>query len=145
MKAFGLARIGNEPTLRRTSQDEAVINLSLAFSYGKKDDSGKRPTEWVETSIWGKRAESLEQYLAKGGQVSVTLDDLHIETYEGRNGEGKKLVGRLIDIELAGSRSESTSQQDPAARQATGRPASHQAQAQRSSPNFADMDSDIPF
>ena len=137
MKAFGLARIGNDPILRRTTQDEAVINLALAFSYGKKSDDGKRQTEWVDTSLWGKRAESLELYLKKGGLVFVTLDELHIETYQGRNGEGKKLVGRLIDIELAGNKD-------------SGAPATNQAPVQNRqgsspAPNFADMDDWIPF
>ena len=143
MKAFGLARIGNDPVLRRTAQDEAVINLALAFSYGKKGDDGKRPTEWVDTSIWGKRAESLEPYLKKGGLVSVTLDELHIETYQGKNGEGKKLTGRLIDLELAGSKDSSASAPAPTPRQA---PASQPAPDAQRTPNFADMDdSDIPF
>ena len=103
MKAYGLARIGRDVELRRTPKGEAVISLSLGFKWGAKGDDGNRKTEWVDASLWGKQAEALAPYLKKGGLVSVTIDDLHIETYQGKNGEGKKLAGRVSGIELAGS------------------------------------------
>ena len=108
MKAYGLARICKDIELRRNPKGEEVINLSLAFSWGAKGDDGYRKTEFVDAALWGKQAEALEPYLKKGGLVSVTIDDLHIETYQGKNGEGKKLAGRVSGIELAGSRSQST-------------------------------------
>jgi single-strand DNA-binding protein len=40
-----------------------VANVSLAFTYGKKGDDGKRPTQWVDASLWGQRAESLAPYI----------------------------------------------------------------------------------
>lgn len=101
MKLIGLARLGKTAELRNVG-DTCVANLALAFNYGKKGEDGNRPTQWVEGSLWGKRAESLEQYLVKGQQVLVTLSETHIETYEGKNGTGSKLVGRIDDIEFAG-------------------------------------------
>lgn len=98
MKAFGLARIGRDVEVRMTPQGEPVAGLSLAFSRTVK---GEKLTQWVDAALWGKRAESLAPYLLKGGQIAVTLDDVHIETY----GEGKtKLAARVLDIELAGSK-----------------------------------------
>ena len=103
MKGMGLARIGQDAQLRDTQNGDAVLNLSLAFSYGKRDNDGKRLTQWVDGTLWGKRAEALEQYLVKGQLVFVTLDEVHIETFQKRDGgEGTKLVGRIADIELAG-------------------------------------------
>src|SRR6266404_818822 len=96
----GLARIGRDAELRATAGD-SVANVSLAFSYGRKVD-GKRPTQWVDASIWGKRAEAIVPYLLKGAQIAVTLNDVHIETYQGKNGEAFKLVGNITEIELAG-------------------------------------------
>lgn len=99
---FGLARLGRDCEVRYTQGGKAVAGLALAFNYGKKADDGKRPTQWVEGTIWGERAESLKPYLLKGGLVSVTLNDVHIETYQGRSGEGHKLVGIVAEIEPAG-------------------------------------------
>ena len=102
----GLARIGRDTELRYTSGGEAVANISMVFNYGKKGSDGKRPSQWIEASLWGKRAESLAQYLGKGSMIDVVLSEPHIETYQGKNGEGHKLVARVIEIELAGGRSE---------------------------------------
>lgn len=101
MMLTGLARIGRDVELKTVGQ-ETVANISLAYNYGKKGGDGKRPTQWVDASLWGKRAESLAPYLKKGGLVSVTLQDVAIHTYEGNNGPGHALRGRVLDIELAG-------------------------------------------
>lgn len=138
MKAQGLARLGRDAETRFTNDGTPVASLSLAFSYGKKGADGKRPTQWVDASLWGPRAEALAQYLVKGTLVVAYLDDLHIETYQGRNGEGHKLAGRVADIELvpSGQRNEGEAprqQQRPAQRQAP------------QSSGFDDMDDEIPF
>jgi single-strand DNA-binding protein len=140
MKSNGLARLGRDAEVRFTNDGTPVASLSLAFSYGKKGQDGKRPTQWVDGSLWGARAEALAPYLTKGAMVVAYLDDVHIETYQGRNGEGHKLAGRVTDLELVptGQREESAAPQ-------------RQASAPRSAPAPAssgfdedDLDS-IPF
>ena len=139
MKSFGLARIGRDVELKSTSSGEQVASLSLAFSYGRKGEDGKRPTQWVEAALWGKRAESLAPYLLKGGLIAVTLEDVHIETYQGKAGPGTKLVGRVMDIELAGG-GERTA---PAPTRAP--PRYESAKSSAGSSGFADMEDDVPF
>jgi len=141
MKSFGVARIGRDVEIRHTAQGEAVASLSLAFSYGRKGQDGKQPTQWVDAALWGKRAEALAPYLAKGHQIGVTLEDVHIETYQGKNGEGHKLVARVLDVQLIGG------QAAVAASAATARPApaAKAAQPALAGSGFDDMDDDIPF
>ena len=141
MKAFGVARIGRDVELRYTAQGEAVASLSLAFGYGRKGQDGKQPTQWVDAALWGKRAEALAPYLAKGHQIGVTLEDVHIETYQGKNGEGHKLVARVLDVQLIGG------QAAVAASAATARPApaAKAVQPALTGSGFDDMDDDIPF
>lgn len=134
MKAFGLARIGRDVELRATAQGESVAGLALAFTYRAK---GEKCTQWVEASLWGKRAESLAPYLKKGGLISVTIDDVHIETYQGRDGQGTKLVGRVSDVELAGGGDKTAPSQAP--RQV---PAPKPTSA---GSGVEDMDDDVPF
>ena len=137
---IGIARIGRDAEVRYTAGGEAVAALSLAFSYGKKGQDGKQPTQWVDASVWGKRAESLAPYLLKGQQVYVVLDDAHVETFHKRDGgEGHKLAGRVSAIEFAGPRPERAEapRSEPAQRAAS-KPAG-KAMA------FDDMDDDIPF
>lgn len=133
---FGLARIGKDAELR-TAGTDSVLNLALAFEYGRKGQDGKRPTQWVDASLWGKLAEALAPYLLKGKSVSVTVDDIHMETYQSAKGDGTKLVGRVSSIELAGSSSAQGSQQS-AALAPTPRP------APRPAPAFDDMNDDLP-
>ena len=138
-KMFGLARLGRDAEIRTTSQGESVATLALAFSYGRKGSDGNRPTQWVDAALWGKRAEALAPYLLKGGLVSVLLEDVHIETYQGKNGEASKLVGRVVDVELAGGGARAASPA-PAPRAAP-RP----APAPAAGSGFDDMTDDVPF
>lgn len=142
----GVFRIGKDAELR-TVRDTSVVNLALAYNFGKKDNDGKKPTQWVDAAIWGKRAEALEQYLLKGKQVYCVLSDVHIETYEKRGGgEASKLVATVQDIELiadgnrssGGERSGRSEDRQPPRREEKPR------EPQRST-NFDDMDDDIPF
>lgn len=141
---IGAFRIGRDAELRYIPSGEAVLNLALACNYGQKDSDGKRPTQWVEASMWGKRAEALAQYLTKGQQVYVVLNEPHIETYQGRNGDGVKLVARVMELELIGGKPEGTSAPRQAAPARQPAPQRQAAPAQTGS-GFDDMDDDIPF
>jgi single-strand DNA-binding protein len=101
MKAQGLARIGKDAEVRFTPGGTAVANVSLAFTYGKKGDDGKRPTQWVDASIWGQRAEPMAPYLLKGKQIVAYLEDVHLQTYtKGDGTQNTKMVARLADLEF---------------------------------------------
>lgn len=141
MQMTGVARLGRDAELKHIVNGTVVVNLNMAFNYGQKDGNGNKPTQWIEASLWGKLAEALVGYLRKGQQVWVTLEDPHIETYQGKNGEGHKLSARVLTIELVGGRSDNQ------------QPSQHQQQKQDGyapPPKPAakaadDMDDDIPF
>lgn len=104
---FGTFRIGNDPELRYLPDGTAVTNLSLASNYGKRDPStGRRETQWVDAVLWGKHAEAVTQYLAKGNEVTCTIDDPHNEEFQrhGNGGVGYKLTGRISSLQLVGGR-----------------------------------------
>ena len=131
MRANGLARIGKDVEVRYPPNGDAVANLSLAFTYGKKGADGKRPTQWVDATLWGKRAESLAPYLKKGGQIVVYLSDINVQTYDSKTGQGVTLVGKVDDLELIGGQVQTAP-----------------AQAERApvpSRGLTDIDSDLPF
>jgi single-strand DNA-binding protein len=155
---FGFARLGRDAELRYTAKDEPVLGLALAFNYGRKGDDGNRPTQWVEASLWGARAEALVDYLIKGTALCVTVDEVHIETYEknGGAGQGVKLVGRVSSLEFAGGGQQQERQAAPQQQQQRSAPrpstprqgqqgGNRPAPAPSTAPNFADMDDDIPF
>ena len=146
---FGMARIGRDAEVRYTQGGDAVASVSLAFDYGKKGQDGKRPTQWVDASLWGQRAETLAPYLLKGSRITVTLDDVHIETFQRQDGtQGHKLVGRISNLEFGGAPQREHQDAPPPARQP---PPQNQYATQRGgqnprpATNLADMDDDIPF
>ena len=144
MKLIGVARLGQDAEVRYTQGGDAVANVSMAYNYGRKDSDGKRPTQWVRASLWGDLAEALADYLVKGQQVCVTLDDVHIETFEKRDGgTGFNLEGRIIGIDLVGSKPEGQQQQGGQQRSAAPAPAPRPAPA--SSAGYDDDDTEIPF
>lgn len=142
MKAQGLARIGKDAELRYTTGGEPVANLSLAFTFGKKGDDGKRPTQWIDASIWGKRAESMAPYLLKGKQIVAYLEDVHLQTYtKGDGTTNTKMVARLADLEFVSDSSDHKPTQKPQ-NEAQSRP---DPAPQGSGFDDMDNDLDIPF
>jgi len=140
MKAQGLARIGKDAEVRFTPGGTAVANVSLAFTYGKKGEDGKRPTQWVDASIWGQRAEPMAPYLLKGKQIVAYLEDVHLQTYtKGDGTQNTKMVARLADLEFVSDNSDHKPTQKPQSA-----PQSRPAPQSQGS-GFDDMDDDIPF
>lgn len=142
IQIFGLARIGRDVEVRNTTGGDAVASVSLAFSYGRKDADGKKPSQWVDGALWGKRAEALAPYLTKGTLVAVTCEDAHIETFKKSDGtEGVKLAARITAIDLAGG-----GEKKPAPAP-TPAPRTQQRPTQRAPAGggFDEMDEDVPF
>lgn len=150
MHMTGIARLGKDAEVRFTPSGQQVANLALAFNYGRKGDDGNRPTQWVDASLWGDRAEKLAPYLTKGQTVYVMLEEPHIETYEGKNGTGAKMVARVASIEFAGSKQDGQ-QQSQRQQSAPDNPRPPQQSAPRPQQGsgggggFGDFDDDIPF
>lgn len=158
MRLIGNIRLGRDVEVRYTNSGTPVATLAGAWNYGMRDEqTGKRPTQWAYLSLWGERAEKLAEWLKRGGEFFVVAGEVHIETYQTREGgQGFKLTGKVESIDFtAGSvRDDSASQgggQQQQRRQAAPAPAPAPAARQQSRPaprtstGFDDMDDDIPF
>jgi len=68
-----VGNLGRDAELRYTPGGAAVATLSLATTEVFKDKEGQRKeqTEWHRVVVWGKTAESLNEYLTKGKQIYV--------------------------------------------------------------------------
>lgn len=64
--------VGKDAQLRRTQSGEPVLGFSVAIDQGKDKSGNKRDSVWVNCSIWGKRAESLQSYITKGTKLALT-------------------------------------------------------------------------
>jgi single-strand DNA-binding protein len=150
LNAIAHGRIGRDVELRFIPSGEAVADISIACNYGRKDSEGDYPTQWVKATLWGKQAEALAPYLTKGKGIVAVLQDVNVQEYEGQNGKGHSLVGRVVSIEFAISspRDESAPApapraQAPAPRQQAPRGNGSAARAIHGDDEFGDQD--IPF
>lgn len=131
--------VGADAELRRTQAGEPVLSFRVPSTSGFGD---REKTAWVDCSLWGKRGESLAQYIRKGSKVTV-IGELALEEYTKRDGTpGAKLAVKVDKIDLP-ARSDSASAgggggQDYGAE--TSKPAA------KSKPSFdQSLDDEIPF
>src|SRR6185312_10032451 len=72
-KVILVGNLGRDAEVRHTPGGQAVATLNLATTETWNDKDGQRQekTEWHRVVLWGKQAESLQQYLVKGKQIYV--------------------------------------------------------------------------
>jgi len=87
--------VGQEPEMRYTSNQKAVITFSVGDTYGKDD---KKKTTWHNVTAFGSLAENIANSVRKGDTVIVTG---RLEQDEFTNKEGKKVKStKLIADEV---------------------------------------------
>ena len=68
-----VGRLTKDAELQYTNTGMAITKMSLAVGESiKKGDAWEDYTNFFDVTLWGKRGESLNQYLQKGTQISVT-------------------------------------------------------------------------
>jgi single-strand DNA-binding protein len=72
-KVILVGNLGRDAELRFTAGGAAVSTLNLATTEVWNDKQGQKQekTEWHRIVLWGKQAESLQEYLVKGKQIYV--------------------------------------------------------------------------
>ena len=68
-----IGNLGKEPEMRYTNTGQPVTTLSVATNrrYNSANGQPINETTWFRVSVWGKQAESCNQYLHKGSRVVV--------------------------------------------------------------------------
>jgi len=122
-------QLGRDAEVRFLPNGDPVANFSIADSQGKDKDA-----IWWNCQLFGKRAESLAQYLVKGQSVTIT-GSVSQRKYTDKNGAEKISTDvRVNDVALQGGKREATQSQQR-----------QQAPQPSNSGGFADMDDDLPF
>jgi single-strand DNA-binding protein len=68
-----IGNLGRDPEMRYTPSGQAVTTLNVATTRKWAGNDGKQHEEtmWIRVSVWGKQAETCNQYLSKGSKVFV--------------------------------------------------------------------------
>ena len=139
-----LVRLGRDAEVRYTPKGDPVASLAMVYDVGFGDS---KRGQWIDGTLWGKRAESLGPYLTKGTQVVLYADDIELEQFAKKDGTaGAKLKCRVSDIALV-SGQQAPQQRQQAPRQAPQQQAQNQQQARQAVEGGFDasFDDDIPF
>jgi single-strand DNA-binding protein len=103
LKVTVIGNLTKDAVMRNTQSGDSVLNFSIA-----RNDRRTQEVTFIDATIWGKLAQSLEPYLKKGQKVYVD-GDLGKREYEGRT----YLTCRVRDIELVGGRQQNEYDQSP--------------------------------
>jgi single-strand DNA-binding protein len=87
-KIMLIGNVGSDPEMRYTPNGKAVTSFRMATNrrYTTPDGESREETEWFRVSVWGKQAESCNQFLSKGRRVYVE-GRLHARNWEGQDGQ----------------------------------------------------------
>jgi len=69
-----VGRLGRDPEMRYLPDGTAVTNMNVATDRRWTDKATGQPaqeTTWFRVSVWGRQAESVNQYLSKGRMVLI--------------------------------------------------------------------------
>ncbi|CAM4220045.1 single-stranded DNA-binding protein [Zobellia nedashkovskayae] len=101
-----IGNVGQEPTITNLESGKKVARFSLATNEYYKDAKGEKQTEtnWHTVVAWGKTAEIIEKYVAKGKEVAVA-GKLKTRTYTTDDGNQRYATEVVADeILLLGSK-----------------------------------------
>ena len=104
--------VTKDAEVRYLNSGDAVCNFAIADNQGKD-----KPAIFWNCTLFGKRAESLSQYLTKGQSVTV-VGTVSEREFQDKNGNHRKAMDvRVQDLALQGGRREHSNeeaQQKPA-------------------------------
>jgi single-strand DNA-binding protein len=68
-----VGNLGRDPEMRYLPSGQAVTNFSVATSrkYTNSEDQLVDETTWFRVSVWGRQAETTNQYLRRGSRVLI--------------------------------------------------------------------------
>lgn len=101
-----MGNLTRDPELKHTNGGTAYLRFTLAVGYSKKQQDGsyKDETDFPTCIAWGKRAEAIAKYLAKGSGLLVD-GKLRTGSYEDKNGTKHYTVDvHVEDFNFAGEK-----------------------------------------
>ena len=137
-KVILVGNLGADPELRYTSGGQAVCDLRIATSerWNNKDGQPQERVEWHRVVVWGRTAETSNEYLRKGSQAYIE-GRLQTRSWEDRDGNKRYtteiVANKVLFLSGGGRRSGGGGADEP--------PPSDD----RDAPSEAPADDEIPF
>lgn len=92
--------VGQDPEVKNLDGGKKLANITIATNDYYINDKGEKveQTEWHRLTAWGKVAEIIEKYVAKGKEVAVEGKLTH-RSYEDKEGN-KRYVTEVVINDL---------------------------------------------
>jgi single-strand DNA-binding protein len=84
-------KVGQDPELRYTAAGMAILNFSVADTYGKDE---KKKTTWHDITVFNKLAENVANTIGKGSTVIIVgrYEQEEFTKKDGTKGKGFKII-----------------------------------------------------
>lgn len=70
-KVIIAGRLVADPELRTTPSGKAVANFTVAVRRNYKNKNGEYDSDFISCQVWGKTAETVAKYFAKGSEIAA--------------------------------------------------------------------------
>ncbi|MCK7581079.1 MAG: single-stranded DNA-binding protein [Chromatiales bacterium] len=142
-----IGRLGADPEIRAMPSGDKVANVRIAVGSTWKDKSGEKreSTEWVPVVFFGKLAEVVERYLAKGSRIYVAG---RFKTRKWQTQDGQDRYTTEVVVDMGGTMQMLDSRQGGNQGASGGQGGSgdaHSASYAAQAPSGGGFDDDIPF
>ena len=114
-KWHGIGRIGKDIELKYLANGNAVTTISLACGDDYKDKQGNKVerTEWIRVTFFGKIAEILGKYCAKGSKIYVE-GKFTTKKWQDKNGNNQYTTEIVAsEMQMLGNRETGNAPQSP--------------------------------
>jgi single-strand DNA-binding protein len=109
-KCILLGNLTRDPEMRYTPSGTAVADIGLAVNEQYKNKAGETVDEtvFVDVVVWGRQAETANEYLSKGSSVLIE-GKLQLDQWENQQGEKRsKMRVRADRVQFLTTKKQST-------------------------------------
>ena len=93
-----IGRVGQDPEVKNLEGGKKVTTITIATNdvYYKDNGDKVEQTEWHRVTAWGKTAEIIEKYVAKGKEIAIEGKLTH-RSYDDKNGEKRYVTDIVVN------------------------------------------------
>jgi len=88
-----VGRITKDPELKKTAQDIAVVNFTIAVNRNYTDQQGEKQADFISCVVWRRQAENVAKYVSKGMLLGV---EGRIQTRQYESETGMKYITEVL-------------------------------------------------
>ena len=103
-----VGRIRKDPEMKKTAQDIAVVNFTIAVNRNYTDQQGEKQADFISCVVWRKQAENVAKYVTKGMLLGV---EGRLQTRQYESETGMKYITEVLcdSVQFLENKSSTTS------------------------------------